>query len=550
MRFFRSVLLGALCFPSIALAAWGYTDDGTNYVVDVGSLLVFKVSKSTGDITSMVYNGVETNGYSGKNTQVESGLGASTVTIQKYTTPANIIKITVVHGTLIQTYIARYGNNNIYMFTRKGDASVAALRFIVRIPSTILPKAITDADYYDEPLVDLEETDVTRSSTNSYTKAKHYSGDLYGRTMDYDYVGKASSTIGMYMIRSNHEKASGGPFFRSLLARSAVTEEDIYEILYYNMGTTDPERFGLQGPYVLSFTSGTAPNSNLFARKADYSWMDSLGITDYVPASGRGAVLGVGIASMKSGYTYVAALSNTEAQYWGTASASTGAFSITGALPGTYTLTIYKGELAVYTSSVVVTAGAELALHTITPDNDPSDTTAIWRIGDWDGTPAGFTNFDASPMLPTYMHPSDFRLASWTPPNYIVGTSTAAGAMPGYMWVDVNNGHLVYFRLSAAQTAAAHTVRIGITQAFANGRPRITINSWTSAIPAATSQASTRSLTVGTYRGTNTMLTYDVPASAFVATGGWNIMTINVVSGSSGTTYLSPGISLDCIDFI
>lgn len=89
------------------------------------------------------------------------------------------------------------------------------------------------------------------------------------RTMDYDYVGKASSTVGIWLIRSNHEKASGGPFFRSLLRGCTTDHEDLYEILYYNMGTTDPERFGLQGPYVLSFTTGATPNTALFARKAD-----------------------------------------------------------------------------------------------------------------------------------------------------------------------------------------------------------------------------------------------------------------------------------------
>lgn len=277
------------------------------------------------------------------------------------------------------------------------------------------------------------------------------------------------------------------------------------------MGTTDPERWGLQGPYVLSFTDGSAPNSALFARNVDWSWMDSLGIKGWVPTSGRGNVAGVGIKNMKSAYTYVAALSNTDAQYWATATPSTGAFSITKILPGTYTLTIYRGEIEVYTSSVTVTAGGKVALNSITPV-DPSDTVAVWRIGEWDGSPAGFTNFDKTPMLPTYMHPSDKRLASWNPPNYIVGTSTASGAMPGYIWKDVNNGHLIYFKLTAAQTAIAHTVRIGITEAYIGGRPQITINSWTSKAPAASSQASTRSLTVGTYRGANTLFTVSTPS--------------------------------------
>ena len=125
------------------------------------------------------------------------------------------------------------------------------------------------------------------------------------------------------------------------------------------------------------------------------------------------------------------------------------------------------------------------------------------------------------------MHPSDARLSSWNPSNFIVGTS-AVNTFPGYMWsqfptaspllhpvyantfmfkVSVNNDHLIYFKLSAAQTATSHTIRIGITEAFANGRPQITVNTWVSAAPAASNQASTRSLTVGTYRGTNTVFT-------------------------------------------
>ncbi|KAH7386222.1 Rhamnogalacturonase B, N-terminal-domain-containing protein [Cadophora sp. MPI-SDFR-AT-0126] len=549
MRFLGSVVLAAISLPSVAFAAWGYTDNGSSYVIDTGSQLIFAVSKSNGDITSMKYRGTETNGYQGKNSHVESGLGASVVTIKQYTTPANIIQVTVTYGTLVQTYIARYGNNNIYMLTNKGDASVAASRFIVRLVPGLLPKALTDSDYYDASTVTVEASDVILSSATGYTKSKHYQGSNYGRTMDYDYVGKATSTLGIWLIRSNREKASGGPFFRSLVRGCSPIAEDLYEILYYNMGTTDPQRWGLQGPYVLSFTDGGAPNSALFSRNVDWSWMDTLGIKGWVPTSGRGSVAGVGIKNMKSGYTYVVGLSNNDAQYWGVAAPTTGAFSIAKILPGTYTLTVYKGEIEVYTSSVAVTAGGKVALNSITP-TDPSDTAAIWRIGEWDGSPAGFTNFDKTPMLPTYMHPSDTRISTWNPPNYIVGTSSAAGSLPGYMWKDVNNGHLIYFKLDATQTAAAHTVRIGITEAFIGGRPSITINSWSSKLPGATNQASTRSLTVGTYRGNNVMLTYDVPASAFLAAGQYNIMKIDIISGSTGTGFLSPGVSLDAIDFI
>ena len=58
--------------------------------------------------------------------------------------------------------------------------------------------------------------------------------------MDYDYVGKATSTLGIWLIRSNREKASGGPFFRSLVRGCSPIAEDLYEILYYNMGPLTP----------------------------------------------------------------------------------------------------------------------------------------------------------------------------------------------------------------------------------------------------------------------------------------------------------------------
>lgn len=100
-------------------------------------------------------------------------------------------------------------------------------------------------------------------------------------------------------------------------------------------------RLGLQGPSILHFTdNGAAPNANLFARKADNGWFDALEIDGWVPASQRGAVAGVGLANMKSGYQYVVGLKNNQAQYWTTA---TGSWRINGILPGSYTLTVYKG---------------------------------------------------------------------------------------------------------------------------------------------------------------------------------------------------------------
>ena len=102
-----------------------------------------------------------------------------------------------------------------------------------------------------------------------------------------------------------------------------------------------------------------------------------------------------------------------------------------------------------------------------------------------------------------------------------------------------------------AQGAAARTVRIGITAAYANARPQISVNGWTSTVPSASTQPDSRSLTIGTYRGNNAMLTYDVPASAWVQDpNAWQRLTITVISGSKGAGYLSAAISVDCLDLL
>ncbi|CAN8101152.1 unnamed protein product [Discula destructiva] len=544
------LLLPLICtlFASSVLAAFGYTDQGTYWTIDNGKNLVIQVSKTNGDIQSMVYNGVEYNGYSNKNTHVESGLGASTVTIQKFTSPAYIIKVSVTYGTLKHYLFVRYGQDNVYIFTNKADASVTVHRYIVRMRGGSFDYDTNDSDFFPDGSSFIEASDVM-ALPDGTTWSKHYNGALYGRIKDFDYVGVSSSTAGVWMIRSNHEKASGGPFFRCLQRRADTSGEDLYDIYYYNMGHTDVERFGLQGPSVLSFTDGSTPNTALFARNADWSWFDNLGIDGWVPSSGRGAISGVGLANMKSGITYTVGLSNADAQYWGTAAATTGAWSIYKVLPGTYTLTVYKDELEVYTGSATITAAKTTPVNTITCV-DPSDTTAIWRIGDWDGTPSGFVNFVDAPWKPTFMHPSDTRLDAWDAGNFIVGT-TADSSFPSYMWSGINNGHIIYFKLTADQLASAHTVRIGLTEAYINGRPQITVNDWSSGTTAATKQASTRSLTVGTYRGNNVVLEFEVPATAWQTDAGtFNVLTINVISGSTGSGYLSPGISIDCVELL
>ncbi|MFE2261188.1 rhamnogalacturonan lyase B N-terminal domain-containing protein [Streptomyces griseosporeus] len=532
--------LGGPLAPAASAAGFGWSDDGANYVVDTGANLVFKVGKSNGDLTSLVYRGTEYQGYGGKNSHIESGLGTSTVTLKQ---SGPTILISVAYGTLRHYYAARSGENNIYLWTNKADTSVSATRFILRVRAGLFLN--DEPDSYTYAPTTVEASDVFRKA-DGQTRSKHYSRL---RAIDYDHVGWSTGTVGLWIVRSNHEKASGGPFYRSLLRHQSADGGGLYEILYYGENQTEAQRFGLQGPYVIALTDGGAPSPSLYHGTLTTPWADGLGIAGYVPASGRGRVAGVGIAGRNTAYPYTVGLANPEAQYWTSARASDGWFSLGGVLPGTYTLTVYKGELAVYTTSVTVSAGATTTLNTITvpSSGDPGNASAIWRIGDWDGTPGGFKNA----ALMTYAHPSDVRAASWTG-NVVVGSGTETSSFPCYLWKDVNSGILVYFRLTAAQAAAAHLLRIGVTTAYANGRPQVTVNdTWTSAVPSPPAQPSTRSLTVGSYRGNNHTFTYSVPASAWLTdTSRYNTLRIDVVSGSGTTSYLSAGTAIDAIDLL
>lgn len=534
-----AALAGPLAGTASA-AGFGYSDDGSNYVVDTGASLVFKVSKTNGDLTSLVYKGTEYQGYGGKNSHIESGLGTSTVTIKQSGTT---ILISVAYGTLRHYYAARSGENNVYLWTNRADTSVASTRFILRVRAGLFLN--DEPDSYTYAPTTIEASDVFAKS-DGQTRSKHYSKL---RVMDYDYIGWTTGSVGLWIVRSNHEKASGGPFYRSLLRHQSADGGGLYEILHYAQNQTEDERFGLQGPYVIALTDGGAPSSALFPGTLTTSWADSLGISGHVPSGGRGRVAGVGITGRNTAYPYTVGLANSAAQYWGSARSSDGYFSIAGVLPGTYTLTVFKSELAVHTTSVTVTAGGTTTLNSIAipSSNDPGNASAIWRINDWTGTPSGFKNAD----LMTYAHPSDVRAAAWTG-NVVVGSGTETSAFPCYLWKDVNSGLIVYFKLTAAQAAAAHTLRIGVTTAYANGRPQVVVNdTWTSAIPSPPTQPSTRSLTNGSYRGNNYTFTYSVPASAWrTDTSQYNTLKINIVSGSGSTAYLSAGTSIDALDLL
>jgi rhamnogalacturonan endolyase len=525
--------------------AFGLTTATDYYQVDTGAGLVFKVrrtdngssTQSAGDIMSLVWNGVEYQNQS-RGSQITSGFdylysGVSAVTVSAAVINTSYIKVTVQAGNLTHYYMARSGYPHIYMgtyFTTEPDIH-GLCRYIFRLDSTKLTTGPTASDIRNNTGA-IESSDVFGLS-NGQTRSKHYSNQ---RLKDWSYIGATGSGVGMWVVRDNNEGNSGGPFYRCLMNQCTSTDQEITYIVNYGEIQTESYRPGILNAYTFVATSGGTPGT------IDTSWFSSMGLNGYLAASGRGKVAGVGISGRDTAYTYTVGFSNSTAQYWTTAAASNGAYTCSGMRPGTYTMNIYKNELAVYTGSVSVTAGGSVALNTITITGDPSSQATIWRIGNWDGTPAEFRNGS----LVTYMHPSDVRISSWNPGTYTIGSSSAS-SFPCYQWKDVNGSQNVSFALTAAQAAAAHTLRIGITIAYANARPVVTMNSWTSAVPSPSTQPSTRSLTVGSYRGNNTTFTYSIPATAFVT--GTNTLTIAPASGSGSTTYLSAGYSIDCVDF-
>lgn len=532
----------ALLVPASAFAAFGLSSTTDFYTVDTGAGLVFSVrrtdngsnTQSAGDLASMVYNGVEYQNQT-RGSQVNSGFdylytGVSAVTVSAAVVNTNYIKVTVQAGNLTHYYMARSGYPHIYMgtyFTTEPD-TLGLCRYIVRIPSSLLPNGPTPSDIRNNTGA-IESSDIFGMADGT-TRSKHYSNM---RVKDWSYIGATGTNVGIWMVRDNNEGASGGPFYRCLLDQCG-TDQEITYIVNYGEAQTEAYRLGILNGYSLVFTTGAAPGT------LDTSWFSSMGLTGYVGSSGRGRVTGVGITGRNTAYTYTVGFSNTSAQYWATARSSDGYYDCPGMRPGTYTMKIYKNELAVYSGSATATAGGTTALNTIAITSDPSSVTPIWRIGDWDGTPAEFRNGGKV----TTMHPSDVRMSAWAPGTFIIGSSATTN-FPAYQWKDINGTQTVQFNLTSGQVAA-HTLRIGITTAYAGGRPNVTVNSWTSAFQSASTQPSTRTLTIGSYRGNNTIYTFSVPASAFVT--GTNTLSITVISGSGSTNYLSAGYSVDCVD--
>jgi len=543
-RLLAGLALLAALVPARVFAAFGYTDNGTAFVVDTGAGLVFQVNKSDGTISSVKFNGTEYNGPSGKGSHIASGLGSTGTTVTATSDGTTYVKVTLqtdstntVVTNLTHYLIVRNGSNTIHMATYvTAEPGVGELRWITRLAASLIPNGPIPSNTGGGTAI--ESSDVF-GLPDGTTRSKYYGDTVTNgkvRAMELGYCGATGTGIGVWMVFGNRESSSGGPFFRDIENQYGGTvntsDQEIYN--YMNSGHEQTEAWRvnvLHGPYALVFTTGAAP-----ALPIDFTFMDSLGLTGWVPASGRGTVSGAA-TGIPPGFQGVVGLADSSAQYW--AVVSSGSYSITGVKPGTYTATLYKGELSVATASVTVAAGATTTLNLTSGETAPS---VIFRIGDWDGTPAGLLNADKI----VQMHPSDVRMTPWVVTTFNVGADNAATKFPAIQFRGQNSPTTITFNLTAAQIVDL-TLKVGIACAYNNGRPQIGVNTWTSAIPSPSTQPTSRSFTIGTWRGNNTTFTYTIPATALVV--GTNTMTINPVSGSADLSpWLSAGWVYDAIE--
>jgi rhamnogalacturonan endolyase len=534
LAFLVLLLICAAQAGSPPVSEFGVVTNDDNYIVDTSAGLIFQVIRSNGSIHSIKFNGKELNHT--KSSHIASGLGGGgTTTHADVRSDVAIITVETddtngVVKNLKQYYIVRKGENTIYMATYVGNPpAVGELRWITRLEGARFQNVPLESSLRGTTR-SIESKDVFRMPDGT-TRSKYYGND---RARDMLARGVTGPGCGVFMVYGNRESSSGGPFFRDIQTQSGSAVE-LYNYMNSGHNQTGHWRLGvLHGPYALCFTDGGKP------QRPDMRFLDGLGLAGYVSESGRGSVSIAEIQSLDRNHRYTVAFDNPKAQYWTDVDPATGGALRAGMKPGSYMMTVFKGELDVHKEDVEVTAGGECRIEKIHIKDDPSLVPAVWRIGSWDGTPLEFRNGANI----TRMHPSDKRQRSWVPGTFRIGTHRNEN-FPACQWGAIGSAE-IHFNLTKEQIAD-HVIRIGITAAFAAGRPMIQVNSWKPRnLPSPSSQPDSRSITIGTYRGNNAMYAQDVPASAFVA--GRNVLRVHSISGQNGGGFLSPGYAFDCID--
>ncbi|GAA2614965.1 rhamnogalacturonan lyase B N-terminal domain-containing protein [Paractinoplanes durhamensis] len=492
----------------------------TNITYDTGSGVTFVVNATNGNITSLKHNGTELAQSGQAAGQFESGWSSAAVTSKTFSNGALLVTAANNDIGVTMYYFARKNDNTIYIATNITKAlNPGEARFITRLSSKLLTTSPVAARTANSTGT-VEGSDVF-SFANGQTASKFFSSQ---RLIAQQPFGASGNGHGVYIIPGSNEMTSGGPFFRDIEVNDTGGAVNVTQYMFSGHYNTEGLRLGLHGPYAMAVTDGALPAG----RSLDF-------LSTYIPGllsnAVRGAVSGTSGGSW-NGQRGTVALSGPNGQYWG--QSKSGQFLIGHVRPGTYTATLYAGELAVgATKQVTVTAGATSTLA-LTGDVPAAGT--LLQLGAFDGTPAGFKNAD---KIET-MHPSDSRMSAWT------GAVSSAATLPMAEFKSVNSPLAVSLPLTSVP-ANGVKVRIATTGAFAGGRPAITVGSFTS--PASASPAPTnlnsRGITRGTWRGVNTTYTFTVPASALKA--GSNTISVSVLSGSSGDTFLSPNFIFDAL---
>ncbi|MFI5936458.1 rhamnogalacturonan lyase B N-terminal domain-containing protein [Actinoplanes sp. NPDC051494] len=495
-----------------------------NVAFDSGTGMSFLVNGTTGTMTSLKHNGVEL-AASGAAGQFESGFKAATVSSKTFGNGSVLVTVAETTIGVTQYYYARKNDNTVYMATNIAKTlNPNEARFITRLKPSLLTTSPTAAKTGGTTKT-VEGEDVFAFS-NGQTASKFYSSQ---RLIAQKPFGASGNGHGVYIIPGTQEMASGGPFFRDIEVNDTGSAVNITHYMFSGHQQTEALRTGLHGPYAMALTDGTTPELH----SLDF-------LSAYIPGllsnAQRGGVSGTATGSWRGTQTGTVALAGTNGQYWGTV--KSGAFVIGHVRPGTYTATLYAGELAVGTTkSVTVTAGGTA---TVALSGDLPAAGTLFQLGAFDGTPSGFRNAD---KIET-MHPSDPRMASWTPGT--IDVSAGAAALPMAEFKATNSPLALKFNLTTVPTTGAR-LRIAITGGFAGGRPAVSIGTFTS--PASASPASanlnSRGVTRGTWRGVNATYTFTIPAAALKA--GTNTMSISVLSGSSGEGFLSPNFVFDAL---
>jgi rhamnogalacturonan endolyase len=437
---------------------------------------------------------------------------------------------------LTHYYVIKSGDSIVYMATdTKSEPAIGELRYIARLSSSLLPVEYPFGTVSTTAGgTAIEGSDVF--TVSGQTRSKFYSSQRFIDNGVWCFTNSAADVHACMIAHPSrsYEKSSGGPFFRDI---NTNNNGDFSALTFYmNSGhvQTEAYRQGFHGPYALSFSRTGVPKPS----EIDMSFFSSLSISNYIADSSRGYVSGTA-TGVQSGYTGVVHWYNSNYQYWAYTSSS-GGFTSPAMVAGTYTMVLYQGELKVATSSVSVSAGSTKAQNiAATSAITTLSHTTIFKIGLWDGQPTGFRN--AANQL--RMHPSDSRMSSWGPLTFTWGTSSTVD-FPMALFKSVNSPVTIKFSLSAAVTTAA-TLRIGTTLAFAGGRPSVTVNGYSQSF-AAPVNIDSRGVTRGTYRGNGEVYDVSIPSGTLIS--GTNTITISVISGSSGTAFLSPNFIFDCVE--